>query len=162
MHNLDIKRFWKMVDKRTKDECWEWIGGHNHGGYGNFKYYPDINDRKKRHTIVAHRFSYIIANGEFSRDLLILHKCDNPGCVNPNHLFIGTQFDNMNDMRSKGREWSNIGTKNGRAKLDEDKVREIKLMVKEGKTDVELSHKYNVAPVTIWQIRKGNNWAYVK
>ena len=151
-----------MVDKRTKDECWEWLGGHNHAGYGNFKYYPDIKDRKKRHTIVAHRFSYIIAKGEFSRDLLILHKCDNPGCVNPNHLFIGTQLDNMRDMVSKGRGCSHIGTKNGRAKLDEDKVRNIKAMIKDGKTDKILSNIYNVAPVTIWQIRKGNNWTYVK
>jgi len=67
----------------------------------------------------------------------------------------------MRDMISKGRGCSHRH-KNGRAKLDEDKVHNIKAMIKDGKTDKILSNMYNVAPVTIWQIRKGNNWTYVK
>lgn len=87
---LEIK-FWKKVDRRGPDECWKWTGAINQAGYGAFG---------NNH---AHRTSYEITYGPIPDGLFILHKCDNPPCVNPNHLFVGTHQDNMRDMISKGR-----------------------------------------------------------
>lgn len=88
------KRFWKHVNKLSKDECWEFIP-HKPGKYGSFS----INSKH----ISAHRFSYELHNGPIPDELWVLHKCDNPPCVNPNHLFLGTHQDNVDDMVKKGR-----------------------------------------------------------
>lgn len=161
MHNADIKRFWAMVDVGNVDDCWNWKASCMRGGYGGFKYYINPLDRKTRKQISAHRFSYIITNGDIPRGLLVCHSCDNPKCCNPKHLFIGTQTDNMRDMVFKGRSGNNSGTRNGRAILDEGKVKDIKKLIANKKTDVEIACIYAVASSTIWQIRRGNNWKNV-
>jgi hypothetical protein len=88
-------RFDMYYVRGTLEECWEWVGGTNGYGYGAFK----LNKRMEH----AHRIAYIIQFGDFDQNLHVLHTCDNPPCVNPNHLFLGTQKDNMLDMISKGR-----------------------------------------------------------
>jgi DNA-binding CsgD family transcriptional regulator len=89
-----IDRFWEKVVK-TPNGCWEWTAYKNKKGYGYFS--VDGN------AITAHRFSYLHFNGEISEGLHVLHKCDNPSCVNPEHLFLGTNQDNVNDKVSKNR-----------------------------------------------------------
>lgn len=87
------KRFWDKV--RKTDECWNWVGCLNDDGYGSIRY-----ENKARK---AHRISYLLEYGAFDERLRVLHSCDNPTCVRPDHLFLGTQGDNMRDMVLKGR-----------------------------------------------------------
>lgn len=89
-----ILRFWKWV-KKTPKGCWEWQGCLTKGGYGRFQVHPK--------TLRAHRVSYFLFNGPIIDSQLVLHKCDNPLCVNPEHLFLGTSKENTDDMIAKGR-----------------------------------------------------------
>lgn len=91
-------RFWKKVDIKSQNECWNWIGYKNKHGYGVMA----IN-RDGKALVYAHRLSWIINKKTEIDKLCICHKCDNPSCVNPNHLFIGTQKDNVTDMFKKKR-----------------------------------------------------------
>lgn len=93
----DLRNFWKRVEKKGPSECWLWSGcqGGHKSPYGIFSI------RNVRHR--AHRISYIIHNGSLSENLIVCHRCDTPACVNPDHLFSGTQLDNINDCISKGR-----------------------------------------------------------
>lgn len=110
----DIERFLVKVEKIPFHSCWEWGAGKYKRGYGLF-----VLKRKNR---PAHRISWIIHKGQIPNGLFVCHKCDNPGCVNPSHLFLGTQTDNMKDMHSKKRHrWSKATTcVNGHKRTEEN------------------------------------------
>jgi len=91
----DLERFMQKVNKLSDDKCWEWLAAKNSRGYGKFSY-----DGQMR---IAPRVSWILLNGPIPAGMSICHKCDNPGCVNPNHLFLGTQYENVQDCIDKGR-----------------------------------------------------------
>jgi len=95
-------RFWEKV-KRTEDGCWEWQAAKNNKGYGMFDSTPTGS------VGLAHRYSYELAYGEIPKGSWVLHRCDNPLCVNPVHLFLGNNTANVQDMHRKGRGWGGIG-----------------------------------------------------
>jgi hypothetical protein len=176
-------RFWAKVNKT--DGCWGWTGASDCRGYGSIRiggrYEPQVG---------AHRLSWVIHRGEISEGLFVLHRCDNPNCVRPDHLFLGTHQDNMNDMAEKKRaasgethgsrtcpgrlpsgdsHWTHahpesrlFGESNGIAKLTENQVREIRSKYSFRKyTTKMLALEYGVGETTIKLIRYGKAWRHV-
>jgi hypothetical protein len=143
--------FWKKVEKKTEDECWNWTGGSFRRGYGAFHVGSQM--------VKAHRYSYELANGEFDKSLRVLHSCDNPSCENPKHLLLGTDQDNSDDMISKNRHYK--GENHHSAKLTEDLVREIRKLHQEGVSQNELAQRYNIRPKAINYIVNRKTWKHV-
>jgi len=120
--------------------------------------YPKIGVGGK--TQKASRVMFELFNGEIPKGFYVCHKCDNPSCINPNHLFLGTQKDNMVDMAKKGR--STKGSRNRSAKLNEDDVVEIKRLLSEGRLNQkEISDLYGVDRKIISGIKNGKIWRHV-
>ncbi len=145
-----IVRFLQFAAVGEPDECWEWTGHRKAGGYGSFV----LNGRSER----AHRASFIFFHGPIPTGMYVCHRCDNPGCVNPDHLFVGTATDNMQDMLRKGR--GKIGEQHGRHKLTEAQVVEIKEALPTV-SQLSLSRKYGVSGHTIHAISRGWTWAHI-
>jgi len=110
-------RFLKMIKINHKD-CWEWQGFKNNDGYGTF-YFKGRNEG-------SHRVAWILFKGEIPKENCVCHTCDNPSCVNPKHLWVGTHKENMNDRDNKGRTNRPLGETNGRCKLNFKTVQIIK------------------------------------
>jgi hypothetical protein len=131
--------------------CWVWMGSTQVRGYG------EIISNNRKH--LAHRASYEAFEGKIPKGMYVCHACDNVACVNPNHLFLGTQKQNLQDMASKGR--STWGEKNPMAKLTEEQVKEIKQGFAVGKTDTELAKQFNMSRQGINNIRNNKLWSYI-
>jgi hypothetical protein len=142
----------KVSVPNDPDACWEWTGGIYHG-YG----YINVNSKTTR----AHRLSYKLFCGEIAEEMCVCHRCDNPGCVNPKHLFLGTHKENMADMVQKGRSNSTKGSKNKAAKLKEDDIQEIRKMIDSKLTLTQIAKQFNVSTTTIFYIKRGNIWSHV-
>lgn len=131
-------------------ECWEWKKCRNAEGYGVL--------RRNKKTLSAHRVAWNAVNGPIPDGMCVLHRCDNPGCVNPEHLFLGTLADNMADMVQKGRGRlpENSGERNGGAKLTWSQVREIRSI--RGETRADIAKRYGIAQSTLSRIIQGASW----
>lgn len=150
----DIERFWSKVAKKSEDECWEWLAGKNVGGYGQIKI--------KNKMYIAHRISWFLCNGEIPEGLRVCHTCDNPGCVNPTHLFLGTDKDNMRDKKEKGRNASRAGENNGQHKLTEAQVIEIREKYIPYKyTLIMIAEEYGMSKSAIQYIIEYKSWKHV-
>lgn len=152
------ERFWSKVDKKSDDECWNWLASTHRKGYGQI----NLGDRGKG-MISSHRLSWIIHYGEIPNDMHVLHKCDNPKCVNPKHLFLGTNIDNVRDMKQKGR--TRKGENHWNSKLTEKDVMEIKTSYIPWNRNYSLSalaKRFGVDVGTIHAIVIGRNWKWVK
>lgn len=151
------ERFWSKVNKngpsiRGMSNCWVFESNHGGGNYGMLG--------RKEGDILAHRLSWELHNGPIPLGLKVLHKCDNTRCVNPDHLFLGTLQDNMNDMVSKGR--SRKGEKHPSAKLNGSQVSRIRLMYDTGKySQQKLAVKYGVNQTLISAIVRKSIWKHV-
>jgi hypothetical protein len=143
LNKATIMRFRTKFKSGNEDDCWEWEGCTRHG-YGAFSY-QDMLYR-------AHRISYTINKGEIPDGILVLHKCDNKACVNPNHLFLGDQVDNIKDMFNKNRANRISGEGNHNAKLSDSDVLLIRQSISSAYT---LSRKLGVSEVYINQIKRG-------
>jgi hypothetical protein len=113
------ERFWEKVDRRSADECWEWMAALHSTGYGVIG-----RGGRKDGIVRAHRLSWEIHFGPVPDGLFVLHRCDNRPCVNPRHLFVGTNQDNVDDMHAKGRDTR--GEKCPWAKLTAEQVDAIR------------------------------------
>lgn len=131
------------------DGCWEWVGWKSGDGYGTL-----VVDGVRTS---AHRRMWALVNGPIPGDLFILHSCDNPACVNPEHLSLGTQSDNMRDAARKGRIPTPINPK-AHAKLDAGAVERIRAAHARGSTTEELGRLYGVHRTTISDIVNNHSW----
>jgi hypothetical protein len=155
MSFLTIEYEKKLFEERIKKtpSCWIWIGLLSPQGYGRIK----IRQKQK----VASRLSWEIHYGEIPKGMIICHKCDNPACVNPEHLFIGRHKDNTHDMIRKKRKHSNIGENNPMVILNEEKVKEIRKLHQSGKKIKEIAEGYNLKYFTCLDVVNRRNWRHI-
>lgn len=131
-----------------RNGCWEWIGGKVRGGYGTMWLDGE--------RINPHRYSYMLYRGDITEGMFVCHTCDNPSCVNPSHLFLGTAADNNRDSAAKGRKSS--GESRYNAKLTWEAVDEIRAYLAAGATQADCSREYGVSKSAIGWIASGKHW----
>ena len=152
----ELERFEARVYPEPNSGCWLFMSTHEPGGYGRFCFNKTVR--------FAHRAAYEIYVGPIPDGMVVCHKCDVPACVNPDHLFIGTQFDNLRDMASKGRrykpEWR--GETHPRSKLTDEIVQAIRAeRAATGLSFSELGKKYGVVHSTIAVVIRGEGWRHL-
>lgn len=145
-------RFWRKVHRSDQETCWAWLAGKNRYGYGAFGY-----GGRKGKRIAAHRMAWVLTNGEIPYGLLVMHACDNPECVNPSHLRLGTPADNSADMVLKGR--SANGENHSQAVLTEAEVATIRLKYKAGQPLKEIALAEGVSYRRVMSAIR--NWKYL-
>lgn len=149
-YRATIEKVWARVDKRGQDECWNWLGSCGGSGYGSVQW--------EGRSQTAHRAVWIIERGPIPGGLWVLHACDNRICCNPDHLFLGTPVDNMQDMKQKGRDklpgW--------KPTLTASTVKEIRRLHKDGEqTTLELAQAHNVSPQCIHSVVTRKTWSHI-
>jgi len=152
--NLE-ERLKKYIAVGKPKECWPWIGALN-GTAKNYNNYGRLNLSGGR-RILAHRLMYEIAFGAIPEGMVVCHRCDNPPCCNPSHLFIGTSSDNSKDAYDKGRIKLH-GEHNPFRKLTAEAVRDI---LNSSASFVELGKRYNVHPDTIGRVKHRKTWRHI-
>lgn len=152
-------RFFSKVQMHKPDKCWEWLGSKAPDGYSKFLV--------KHKSTNAHRTAYELFYGPIPEHgshhgICVLHKCDNRGCVNPHHLFLGTQGDNIRDMLSKNRRKKTyLGEDNPAARLTEKQVKEIRKYLQCNVSMAHLSRVYGVGKTTISHIKYKETWQHI-
>lgn len=152
------ERFWSKVDKRGEQECWLWTATRTSFGYGSFRI-GSLTDNTRRKEM-AHRVAYMLATKEeIPAGKVIMHSCDNPQCVNPAHLSVGTYSENGKAAYDRQRRYSTVkpGERHPRAKLSQQDVEYIR-EVGYAQTIRQLAEKFNVSRSTIDAVRRNVNW----
>jgi len=141
-------RFWSKVERT--DTCWLWQAGRGGRGYGSFRF------KDRAHP--AQRIAYVLTKGPVAAGLLVCHSCDNPVCVNPSHLFLGTHRDNTQDMMAKGRNRCGHASTPGSPKLTPEQVLAIRQLQYSGHSVTSLGKFYDVSHQTITRIWNRQTW----
>ena len=153
----DRARFWAKVKRGADNECWEWTAARFKSGYGAIQF-GGRGGRKFR----AHRVSFALANnGELPDGLNICHACDNPPCVNPAHLYAGTQADNMSDMKTKGRLVNPTGERHGESKLTAADVIAIRAASANGEIQRTIATRFGVTRSQVSNIVNRKSWTHI-
>lgn len=145
----EMQRFWAKVARRGDDDCWEWTGGRDSSGYGNFHANGELR---------AHRFSYKLHFGKIEDGAHILHKCNNKGCVNPRHLKAGTHQENMQDMAASGVQ---KGTRQKHAVISERISSKILDMLLAGKKQRDVAEEFGICRAVVASVASGASWGWV-
>ena len=135
----------------SENGCWNWVATKDKQGYGMLSHH-----RGKQ--IRAHRASYEFHVAKIPEGLLVCHSCDNPSCINPNHLFVGTPKENTRDMLDKNRRPVLRGERHPNAKLTNDQVSQIKQLRSENRPLKEIASQFNISFQTVSSITKGTTW----
>lgn len=146
--------FYRVSNKESG--CWVWMGAKTPKGYGNF----GGSSKDGRWAVYCHRVSWEKHFGPIPDGLCVLHRCDNPPCVNPDHLFLGTKAENNADCWLKGRY--NRGENRWSAKLKEVEIPAIRALIALGFSTVRIGRLFSVDQMTIQAIKKGKTWKHVK
>ena len=145
------RRFWDKAHPEPMSGCWLWMGAFFNHGYGK--------GFRKPNFLLAHRVTWELIHGAIPENLLVLHKCDVPSCINPRHLFLGTALDNSQDCYRKDRQANNAGEYNPRAKLTRQDVARARESFHVGKQRVcDLARKYGVSWTTMNYAIVGKTW----
>lgn len=147
----------RLADKYVESgDCWIWTGAKNKNGYG-------CVSTGKGTSTTAHKASYQVHVGPVAEGLDVCHKCDNPSCINPKHLFLGTRKENMQDSKRKGRQnpARAKGEETGSSKLTNDQVISVFKSAKAGVSLSQIAKTYNVRKQTIWSIAHGKSWTHI-
>ncbi len=145
------ERFDEKLIPEPYSGCYLWFGAHDRQGYGRIS----VGGRSGQ-AQVSHRIAWQLHRGEIPNGLDVCHTCDTPECVNPDHLFVGTRRDNMQDAANKGR--TTIGERNPQSKLTEAQVLEIRSSPESRKV---LAQRYGVLPNAISRIKSRKRWGYL-
>lgn len=148
-----IDRFMKFVHPEPNSGCWLWLGTWCPKGYGTFYF--------RKRSFKAHRASWTLFRSEIPEGLYICHRCDNPPCVNPDHLFCGTHLDNNRDMMMKGRHADFPGSMNGNAIATEHDIIAIRQLAKRGWTPKYIAQHFDIGIDNIYKIIRGDVWKHV-
>ena len=145
--------FWGNIDVKSREECWNWQGSTTKDGYGMFTMYYK--------TYLTHRLAWKNRNGDIPKGLFVLHKCDNPKCCNPEHLFLGTQKDNMKNKSDKGR--CQTGSRVGKKYLTDTDAMDIKILYDTGDfSQRDLGRMFDVTHLQIYKIIHGKSKLHLK
>lgn len=147
-------RFWSKVRKQGPDECWEWSGHRWPKGYGVFRDCGGVLGP-------AHRVAYEMEVGGIPPGYFVMHCCDNPPCVNPRHLMIGTAQENNADRDAKGRQVAPRGSQHGMARMTEDKVRTIRELVTQGFMQAEVARQVGVSAAVVSSVVLRKTWKHI-
>lgn len=145
------KKLWQRVTKGPS--CWEWTGMVQAGGYGRIE--VTVSFKVRKHAL-AHRVAWELTYGPIPEGMYVCHRCDNPRCVRPEHLFLGSAADNNHDMRDKGR--AAAGPRHALAKLTYEQVAELRRRLTDGEPTAEVAAAFGIRPATANNIARGKTW----
>lgn len=152
MTEAEKARFWGRV-RKSDTGCWLWLGWRLPSGYGMVRY--------EGRDVGAHRVSWELTHGALPAGAFVLHRCDNPPCVRPDHLFLGSAKSNTQDMLRKGRHRVERGAQHHAARLGEDEALEIRLRAASGASQHALAAEFCISPQAVNDIVRGRAWRHV-